>query len=341
MTSKIKTQPIHPLCDLFPDISGDEFAALVADIRENGLEEPIACHKGKVIDGKNRQRACVEAAVEPQYVNWHCPKGRDEDAALLAFVVSKNLHRRQLTESQRGMIAARLANMKAGDNQYSDEVAQRCATSQPVIAETFDVSRRTVQQATKVIDAGAASLVKAVETGAVTVNDAAKIVDLPKAQQAKAVAAVEAGEAKTVTQAAKKITGGTPDREPGDDPAEPRHTGTDLLDSLGNNVNGQADIFEHCTAFRSLIQRLGGISGEVENLADTPAGRHLRFAEFQTAIKQAQSLLKFSTPYCITPPLDQAKDADQRSRWKEAKYLVELEYRQLTDRQKKCLTPAK
>ena len=40
-------------------------------------------------------------------------------AAALAFVISTNLHRRHLTESQRASIAARLANIEFGHNQFT------------------------------------------------------------------------------------------------------------------------------------------------------------------------------------------------------------------------------
>ena len=49
------------------------------------------------------------------------------------------------------MAAARLANLKLGDNQHTREGAQICApTSQTDAAETMGVSRRAVQTATKV-----------------------------------------------------------------------------------------------------------------------------------------------------------------------------------------------
>lgn len=81
-----------------------------------------------------------------------------------AFVVSLNLHRRHLSESQRGMVAAKLANLGEG---RPAETAQICAVSQDRAAEMLNVSRRTVQAAAKVKDAGAPELVLAVEVGRV------------------------------------------------------------------------------------------------------------------------------------------------------------------------------
>ena len=77
-----------------------EFETLVADIRKNGLREPIWLHQdGRVLDGRNRYRACGRAGVEPRFQTYIGP-----DDSILAFVVSLNLHRHHLNESQRAMV---------------------------------------------------------------------------------------------------------------------------------------------------------------------------------------------------------------------------------------------
>jgi len=67
----------HPLAEMFPLLKDAEFADLVEDIRKHGLREPIILFEQKVIDGRNRERACIKAGVEPRYVRdattgwWH------------------------------------------------------------------------------------------------------------------------------------------------------------------------------------------------------------------------------------------------------------------------------
>ncbi|MBA3058751.1 MAG: ParB/RepB/Spo0J family partition protein [Gammaproteobacteria bacterium] len=155
----------HPVSEIFPSMPPAEFDALVGDITANGLREPIHIMGDSVVDGRHRYRACLQAGVEPQFVV--VPDGTD----LNALVISLNLRRRHLDESQRAMVAARLANLPLGSNQH----AQICAPSQDSAAEMLNVSRRTVQHARAVLEHGAPELATAVDTGVIAVSSAAAL----------------------------------------------------------------------------------------------------------------------------------------------------------------------
>ena len=84
----------HPIAEIFPMIEGPEFDALVADVREHGLREPIVTFEGAILDGRNRFRACQAAGIP-----YRLEPFRGDDAA--SFVVSLNLRRRHMDASQR------------------------------------------------------------------------------------------------------------------------------------------------------------------------------------------------------------------------------------------------
>jgi hypothetical protein len=98
---------IHPVADLFPLISGEEFANLVADIKQRGLLEPVwLTPDGVLLDGRNRARACQAAGVN---IATRIYTGSDP----IGFVVSLNLTRRHLTTGQRAMLALEVEQLIA------------------------------------------------------------------------------------------------------------------------------------------------------------------------------------------------------------------------------------
>jgi len=48
----------HPAANIFPLLEGDEFEAFKADVKRHGQRETIWTFEGKILDGRNRHRAC-------------------------------------------------------------------------------------------------------------------------------------------------------------------------------------------------------------------------------------------------------------------------------------------
>jgi hypothetical protein len=86
----------HPLAKNFRLMNGVEFNELVADVKKNGLREKITLYQDKILDGRNRYRSTFQAGVKPQFEQFE-----GNDAAALAFVISKNIHRRHLKAKEK------------------------------------------------------------------------------------------------------------------------------------------------------------------------------------------------------------------------------------------------
>lgn len=184
----------HEVADIFPMMGDDEFAALKADIRANGQREPIWTYQGKVIDGRNRLKACRELGMEPKLKEWN------GEGSMVEFVVSLNLHRRHLSDDQRGICAAeaterlkeemRARQKAAGGDKKSPEAKKRreekslvadspqaitekkpAPKSREVAAKAFHVAPRKVQDSVT-LRKKAPDLAEKVKQGTITLPQA-------------------------------------------------------------------------------------------------------------------------------------------------------------------------
>lgn len=189
---KITTLTPHPIAEIFPLLEGEPFENLVADIREHGQREPIWTHEGLILDGRNRHRACAALGIDCRAQEY---AGDD----LTAFVVSMNLHRRHLNESQRAMVAARLANMPKGRPELNASID---AFVQPDAAALLNVSRASVQRARQVLENAIPEIVGMVDGGTVSVSDAASVAKKsPQLQQAAVERAKQSSDGKLLRAA--------------------------------------------------------------------------------------------------------------------------------------------
>lgn len=176
----------HRLAAIFPMLPDAELRALSDDIRANGQRFPIVSWHGEILDGRNRWAACSLAGVDPVV---EVREFDDEDGAL-RFIVSANLTRRHLDESQRAMVAARLATLRDGVRSDRQGASIEAATlSQPAAATLLNVSRPSVQRARAVLDHGAPELVAAVDRGDVPVSVAEQVSRLPEDEQRRIIGA--------------------------------------------------------------------------------------------------------------------------------------------------------
>lgn len=177
----------HEAANLFPMMAPAEFEAFKADIKEHGVREWIVLYEDKILDGRNRYKACVELGLEPEC----CEMEPGDDFDPVSYVLSANLHRRHLTDAQRAMVAVRLENLYAAsakDRQRAsggDKKSVNAPVQEPIVskgtaaekaANAMGVGARSVASAKKVTNDGATEVADAVRSGQVSVKVAEKLV---------------------------------------------------------------------------------------------------------------------------------------------------------------------
>ena len=125
--------PYHPLADIFPLMEGAEFDGLVADIKANGLRELMTVYQNKILDGRNRYRACLAVGIDP---HTRLTPFTGDDKAARAFVTSKNLHRRHLTAEKRRELIADL--IKAQPEKSNNAIAKQAKVDDKTVAAVRD-----------------------------------------------------------------------------------------------------------------------------------------------------------------------------------------------------------
>jgi hypothetical protein len=183
--------------DLCPALTADEERLLEQSILADGCLHSIvtwANHDDTILDGHNRYRLCKKHGRK--FATKAIKIDSREEAK--AWIIRTQIGRRNLSESQRASLAAKLVNSHAGGDHRANLHGEITAAK---AAEEFNVSERSVKAARKVIEEGSKPLQNAVDAGEVPVSAAAVVAELPKAEQSKIVA--KGPEA--VKAAAKKV----------------------------------------------------------------------------------------------------------------------------------------
>ena len=100
--------------------------------------------------------------MKPRIIKWDGKPGEE-----VAYVISQNVRRRHLNESQRGMIASKLAALPSGQRQAGKFAG---VPTQAETAKMMQVSERTVRTARKVEKEAPANLTRLVKDGRMKLN---------------------------------------------------------------------------------------------------------------------------------------------------------------------------
>ena len=203
---------IHPFAEIFPLMGAKEFELLKADIATNGQRDPIALtERDELLDGRNRLRACRELGIEPFFMTIADEDGFDA----LAWVMSKNFHRRHLDPSQRAVCAARVATLPNGAHGKSSVNLRSYTATQA--ADLFSVSTKSIEQARRVLRDGCAELITLCEQGE-SVSTACKFINACEGKKDQSKIARDGWKA----VAAKAKAGKTPPAKPEEPTVEHR-----------------------------------------------------------------------------------------------------------------------
>ena len=175
--------------NIFPEAKPDDYARLIDDIQTNGYDanQPVIVYQGAILDGWNRNKACVELMIQPTIRVFD---GSDIEAIQLVMRTNK---RRNLNSGQWATIAVEAEDiMGAIAEQVEKERREKQATSQTKLsdkklpdsqpqrstdkaAEIFQTNRTYINQATKIKKASPEVFAK-VKAGTMTMQDANKAV---------------------------------------------------------------------------------------------------------------------------------------------------------------------
>jgi hypothetical protein len=197
----------HPAALLLPAMSSTEYAELRKDLRVRGLLIPIMMYEGKVLDGRNRLRGCLDEGITPRFEEY---AGDDP----IGYVLSMNVRRRHLDPSQLAMVAAKAKALYAAQAAAAQEASRakpgekanaratvpgrqpsqkHQGTANARAAAAAGSSEKSVERASTVLSKGAPEVVAAVEAAILPVKSAAILVKESAEVQRQVVAEVKAG----------------------------------------------------------------------------------------------------------------------------------------------------
>lgn len=205
------------MAELLPPLTGEQLAALEADILKNGCYSPVIVNEDMVIvDGHNRQRLCEQHGLPYQMAVFSF----EDMLEAKQWALDTQKGRRNLDKWELGKIALRLKpdiearareNMSAGGGDQKSEGAKSgCANSQnpisPVnttkeLADAVGIGHQTMSRVMQIDEHAPAAVKEALDSGDLSINQGYNITrqvrELPEEQRDEAAAlAVELEKAK-------------------------------------------------------------------------------------------------------------------------------------------------
>lgn len=128
----------HPYARVLPRMREREFTMLAADIKANGLREPIVRYEGMVIDGWERYMICCAEGIEPHFIDLV-----DEDP--FDFLKRKHSQWRKFDTDKRALCAAKEYDLR---NQSNPPIGGKTVAG---LALDWKIAKRTLERAIRVL----------------------------------------------------------------------------------------------------------------------------------------------------------------------------------------------
>jgi ParB-like chromosome segregation protein Spo0J len=177
-----KMREQHPLSKAFPPMSEEELQNLIDSIEDIGVQNAIVIFENKVIDGWHRYTVATDMGMP-------CPEvDLADDVNPRDFVLSQNKSRRHLNKGQLAMAYTKVYEWYPVGTVASSLLGMEQRTGKE-LAKMAGTSTATIEQAKVVLKKGNEDVVKAVETGKISVKRGAEISKLDKDKQKGAITA--------------------------------------------------------------------------------------------------------------------------------------------------------
>jgi hypothetical protein len=161
-------------------ITGSAWESFLDSVKRDGVtEEIVLTPDGKqIIDGRNRYKACKKLGIVPP-IRLFGSRPTD-GTSVVGFIIRSNLQRRQLDDSQRAMVGAKLSKLGRGR-----KAKDGSELTQADIKALLNVSGATLSRAKRANDKGTRAIRAMIEEQEISVSVGAALAGLPADEQNK------------------------------------------------------------------------------------------------------------------------------------------------------------
>jgi len=297
----------HPLSSEYGDITGPEWQQFVATLKAKGIiaNRRICLHEGKILDGWQLYRACVEADVKPIFMPL--PKGVTAEE----YVEIANDHRRHedagkrsaRAEARRQRVAAARADGQSlrsiSESENVSESQVRRDLGEPPVSGAPggapEIENSPKNETFSKIDGKNDEKNDPGETTGKTKGRDGKTYPA-KSTADKAAARLARQKEKAAEKAAKAA-----ERQPGDD-TEIEAAAGEIVDADGKQVPDHAiNAFQNAGRLLAIGREIDEIKALVREVHDMPGGRHIPVEDVMIHLKNAKACVVQSRATHVCP----------------------------------------